>query len=125
MTVLLIGDKPSDKNTDPKVAFMGTKSHATLLKWCHIMNIESPIFKNRVDSDIYEHVLFATISEMPIIALGNAADVFLSKANVKYFKLPHPSGRNHKPNDKKWLLEQLQECKRWARSVAPGEIKCS
>ena len=37
--IYFIGDKPSKKNTDKNVAFVGTRSYKTLLDWIYRMNL--------------------------------------------------------------------------------------
>ena len=37
--IYFIGDKPSKKNIDKNVAFVGTRSYKTLLDWIYRMNL--------------------------------------------------------------------------------------
>ena len=121
MLVLFVGDKPSSKNTDPNMAFLGTKSGETLEKWIRHMNVDWFRTINQVDAEFEDNVLDAVNNLYPVIALGNNAQAALinlmnKNALVKFrsylfYTLPHPSGRNRKLNDKKYVEETLKECK--------------
>lgn len=126
MTTLLIGDKPSAANLDPKIAFVGTNSHTTLLKWCRQMGIERPYFANRVDANVARKVAGAVSMHVPIIALGNEAAKYLDSIGVDYFKLPHPSGRNRLLNDKFELELLLESCRDYVQtfSTENEEAQC-
>lgn len=126
-TITFVGDKPSKKNKSDNVPFVGTQSYKRLLTWIWHMNIDitrvklmnrsrpTPIFlayqmtgedffKNEVDKSLY-------------VALGNKAANFLNKYSIEHFKLPHPSGRNLKLNDAKWLDNELKKCEDWVNDV--------
>lgn len=120
MTILLVGDKPSKHNISPYIAFVGTKSHKTLLEWCNIMHFKMPEFANRIDLDINARLVKAKLFAIPVVALGNESARFLAKTGIEFFKLPHPSGLNRKLNDKLWLFAKLHECASWANSFSTG-----
>lgn len=122
MTVLFVGDRPSPHNKSPDIAFVGTKSHATLLDWCAIIGAQMPQFANRVDKDLNAKLVKAKLYAIPVVALGNEAEKFLSKTDVQFFKLPHPSGLNRKLNDRQWLINKLNECGAWAKSFSTGGL---
>jgi len=114
--LLLVGDKPSSKNTDSAIAFIGTASHTRLQKWLAvILDNEAKIqLINRVDPRFDQHLIYATLNSFQIIALGEEASKALIAYGVtNFFKLPHPSGRNRKLNDKQYEMKILQECKTW------------
>jgi uracil-DNA glycosylase len=47
-----------------------------------------------------------------VIALGEAAKKYLLKAGInEFFVLPHPSGRNHLLNNKKFVKQTLEQCR--------------
>ena len=46
-----------------------------------------------------------------IIALGNSASVALKMLKLEHYKLPHPSSKNRKLNNKDELQNELKECK--------------
>ena len=124
--IVFVGDKPSAKNIDPNVPFVGTQSYKRLLDWIFRMNIDiSDVIMINKDT-LYG---YGTI-DFKFIALGNEAEKALKnhsreywdvttnkpqplKAN--YFKLPHPSGLNRKINDKNYLDNILKECSEWLK----------
>lgn len=122
--IIFVGDQPSSKNIDARIPFVGTVSYKRLLEWCYKMDIDvtDVIIVNRngirpygtsfvefcgncVSVD-YQH-------EDKVIALGEKAAEALSKVPVSYFTLPHPSGRNRKLNDKRYVNKVLKQCKEW------------
>jgi len=116
LKILLVGDKPSSKNKDPNVAFVGTKSFTTIQQWLKAMGLENSkiVMINRVDPRFHILVIQATLDHYKIIALGTEAKKALEHLGVaNFFCLPHPSGRNRKLNNKKFVAELLQQCKRW------------
>jgi uracil-DNA glycosylase len=122
--IFLIGDRPSKKNVDPKVPFVGTNSYKTLLQWIARLDIDITevalankqhvayyVFNNSrpgVDTPAIKIEIFP---EDKVIALGNEASKYLNSLNIEHFKLPHPSGRNLRLNDKKYVDKVLKECK--------------
>ena len=104
--IAFVGDTPSAKNVDPNVPFVGTQSYKRLLEWIWMMDV-----------DISEVSLFNRGDLIPfrdttkVVALGNNASEWLGR--VPHFKLPHPSGRNRKLNDEKYVRKVLQQCKKW------------
>lgn len=117
MKVLFVGDKPSSKNTDPSVAFVGTRSKLKLEYWAMKLNISPNGYYtiNRIDFDFPIRVINAIYLGDPIIALGNNASKALDK--IPHFKLPHPSPRNRQLNDPKFIEEKLKACKKWLDGV--------
>ena len=109
--IYFIGDKPSKKNIDKNVAFVGTRSYKTLLDWIYRMNLNI----NKIC--LFNHKGFINtrlkhINEHDaIVALGNVASEALSKENVPHIKIPHPSGLNRVLNDKKMVDKFLKHCK--------------
>ena len=125
--IIFVGDKPSSKNTDPSIPFVGTQSYKRLLDWIWRMDI------NITNVGIFNKDNLSTLSTSDhiFIALGNKAEEALKKHHtyrwdaennkeVKfeaiYFKLPHPSPRNFKLNDKKYESDCLKKCKEWLKS---------
>lgn len=69
-----------------------------------------PNSKEEVEADI--EILNDT--PMPkIIALGEMASWGLTKSKLQFHKMPHPSGLNHKLNDKAYVAKVLEDCKKW------------
>lgn len=119
LKILLVGDKPSRKNKDPNVAFVGTKSLTTIQKWLKTMGIDGAhvVMVNRVDPSFNNLVIQATLGRYKIIALGEEAKKALMHLGVAdFFCLPHPSGRNRKLNNKKYVADLLEQCKTWVVS---------
>jgi uracil-DNA glycosylase len=123
--IVFLGDKPSSKNKNANVPFVGTKSYKTLLSWFYELDVDV----NETVLCNVEHLItysagFKAI-QLPnyfldlkkdhdvIIALGNEAEKKSKEMGYKYFKLPHPSPKNRKLNDKKSLQNVLLECKLW------------
>lgn len=116
--IIFVGDKPSKKNIDPDVAFVGTVSYRRLLEWIYLMNlsINDVNICNKDDStwEFWERIS-ATCTNINFVALGRNAANFLHKKGVEHFTLPHPSGLNRSINDKSHLNRQLELCKQWIR----------
>lgn len=123
--IVFVGDKPSDKNIDPNIPFVGTQSYKTLLNWIWEMDID--ISQVRLCNKDFINGTY----EDWFIALGNEAEKAL-KAKKFYvwnhikeaeeiiepqiFKLPHPSGLNRKLNDKDYVTKILSDCKYWLKN---------
>lgn len=109
--VLFVGDKPSKHNTDPDVAFEGTRSMTTLLTWIEFLGLSLGEYRiiNR------NHPSFETtvslFNDCAIIALGEEASKALNAIEEPHFKLPHPSGLNRKLNDHYYVQSILRECR--------------
>lgn len=120
--IIFVGDKPSKKNTNPDIPFVGTKSYKTLLEWIYLMDIDiSQVQLENSDKDSFcGYLKLCQIvgndclqDDIQLVVLGNNAEKIVKKFNHPYFKLPHPSGLNTKLNDKKWLSNELKRCKEW------------
>lgn len=110
--IVFVGDKPSKKNVDPDIAFVGTQSYKRLLLWIWEMNLSV--------NDI--HV--CNKDKMPIdanykyIALGKNAAKKLDSLKLDFFRLPHPSGLNRQVNDTGYIRTRLRSCKEWINGVS-------
>lgn len=127
--IIFVGDKPSKKNINPEIPFVGTKSYKRLLEWIGKLDIDisETLIVNRSGVEPYSfstpedlHILFRGYSSQTdycpgdkIIALGREAAKLLESNHIPYFEMPHPSGLNRKLNDKKWLKAELNRCKEW------------
>lgn len=121
MKCLFVGDTPSPKSKRPWDAFEpATKSGKTIREWAPLMGVDLFICINRTDSLFQFTVESAQIMKFPIISFGEKAHKALSKLKVPHFEMPHPSGRNRKINDKKFLTERLQECKMYVERCKRG-----
>jgi uracil-DNA glycosylase len=128
MKVLLVGQNPSRYNTDPDIPFIGTKSIDILCKWLYYLELHpteyniincSNQYDIKFDKGTIEYLAkeidptTILVSYDKIIALGNISAKVLTAAGLPYFKLPHPSGRNRKLNDKKWLEKELENAREY------------
>lgn len=55
----------------------------------------------------------AAIGYKKVIALGGFASDSLKKAQIKHFKMPHPSPRNRLLNDRNYEMEQIKKCAKY------------
>lgn len=114
--VIFVGDKPSSRNLNPKIAFVGTPSHKTLKSW--IENIQKGLLFTMqyelINSDTKECIKnlkkLKKEKNSIFIALGNNVCPRLDKIKIKYFKLPHPSPKNFKLNDEEYVRQILNSC---------------
>ena len=113
--IIFVGDKPSKKNFDPDVAFVGTRSYVTLIDWINLMGLRNPVYTINSDTPAKQQsIAYARLTrEFKFVALGNNASKVLSKLKIPHFKLPHPSGLNRKCNDKEYLSRQLEKCRQY------------
>lgn len=110
MKVIFVGDKPSSKNLDPNVPFIGTPSYKTLLQWIEFLEVKDYELVNSFSDEDKDYIQ-EKLSDHIFIALGNNAAKVLEDEVLVYFKLPHPSPKNRKLNNKNYLNEILTKCK--------------
>jgi hypothetical protein len=113
--VIFVGDTSSPKNLDKNVAFLGTKSYEVLKEWIAILQIEEYAL---VNSDHFSFNMFVAGhgNGQVFICLGNIAKKALKDWGYHeddFFSLPHPSPKNRKLNDKKFIKQELEKCKKW------------
>ena len=83
------------------------------------MNVDDFDFINCIDSvgdykklNINKtNIINSTQNRKKIIALGNFSSETLTKLGIDHFKMPHPSPRNRKLNDKEFEKKMINECK--------------
>jgi uracil-DNA glycosylase len=115
--VIFVGDKPSSKNTDQNVPFIGTKSCIRLNQWVkELTNSDYYIVNSNTQSDITLIQIWSHWPNVKFVSLGNNAEKVLKRLDIESFKLPHPSPRNRKLNDKFYEKKILKECKQWLLS---------
>jgi hypothetical protein len=91
--VVFVGDKPSSKNFDPNVAFIGTQSYVNLCKWIAKLDINEFMLTNSyTNDDQIEICRYYNVGFRNFIALGNIASRRLDDLGIEHFRLPHPSG---------------------------------
>ncbi len=116
--VIIVGLNPAEAN--PK----GSKKAQTikrLEKWTAELGVQYHSFINCIDDAGDYNQLKANFKQLKestqgydkIIALGNYASLCLKKINIKHFKMPHPSPRNRKLNDKNFELNIIEECRKY------------
>lgn len=109
--VIFVGDEHNKKNFQNDVAFIGSKSYLKILSWIYQLDLMThQVFLYNRD-EVYDGMQ----TNSRIIALGNNAAAECERQKFKYFKLPHPSGRNRKLNDKAYEKTILKECYKWIR----------
>ena len=114
MTVVFVGDEPSWLNLNPDVAFEGSRSMPTLKKWIDQLRIVKYHLTNSHSQELLSVVAYNYFKrDIVVVALGNKASERLTKWNVKHFKLPHPSPKNRKLNDEKYIDFELEKCKHY------------
>lgn len=129
--VLFVGSNPSNASFCD-IAFHGTtRSSKILTGWCkdiqgikvHLNVLNKKTEKNRplkkseiklnlerLDNDI------KALAPSYIVALGKTAATALSMLEVKYFEMPHPSGRNRLLNDPEYVARKVKELKEYCSS---------
>lgn len=125
-SIILVGDKPSKKNVDPKTAFVGTKSYNNLLEWISEfdISINNTYIANKEHITKLGEFIYVDVPEVSlgiepgdkVIALGRESEKYLKELGLDPYYLPHPSPKNRVLNDKKKLKELLKECKNWIHS---------
>lgn len=100
-TVVIVGDRPSDKNTDPNIAFVGTQSYERLMRILQSAEIVGFTLINAFDVDGNP---LPIPDALKYVALGNNASDRLTELGRYHLKLPHPSGRN-----RYWNTEGAEE----------------
>lgn len=109
--ILFVGDRPSPKMKSGAKPFEGAACEKRLKEWIKTLGVSEYRIKNSTDVGIYMSALITHNTGYPVICLGNNASNRLN--SVPHFKLPHPSYRNRKLNDKNYEKQVLQECKDW------------
>jgi len=116
--VIFVGDKPSSKNKNPDVPFVGTPSYVNLMQWVAQLDIHWKKFDIINRNDLLQkgkrwpkakYILLGEEAYTEYLKLQN-------RLNLNGYKLPHPSPLNRKLNDKKLIKKELNQCKQWLES---------
>ena len=107
--VLIVGDEPVSKCGTP---FKDAKCWPRLESWIKQLSISDYLLCNRTDEDFSD---VARFHFGPIIALGTQASLALTKLEIPFYKLPHPSGLNRLLNDKQFVDNKLKDCKHYIK----------
>lgn len=113
MKVVFVGDEPSKHNTLETIPFVGTKSLKIIMEWIRVIK---PDYYICLNSDTWFNrfqILMLQKTGFKILALGNKASERLKCDGVLHFKLPHPSGKNRKLNDRFYVARELQRAIWW------------
>jgi len=117
MSIIFVGMNPS------KVPISRSKGSAykRFHSWLDELELEHVSFTNlSFDPEwdfkfkTFDHTLLCTSLEnyVKIIAWGSMVSSYLNRLGFKeHFVLPHPSPRNRKLNDHKYIRNKLRECK--------------
>jgi len=113
--ILVVGINPANKSK--------SQTLKKLNRWMDTLNVDHYSFMNCIPtkgSYSFDQVDYSLIQQYlmgneyyKVIALGGFSSSVLSKIKVKHFKLPHPSPRNRKLNDKSFEIKILEECKKY------------
>ena len=117
--VVIVGLNPG--NTPLNKLKNGSPKLNRLARWCDELGIRYYSFLNCIDNAgdytqlkaNYEQLKEATKEYDKVIALGNYASVCLKKIKVEHHKMPHPSPRNRKFNDKTFEPQVVEECRKY------------
>lgn len=119
MDIIFVGDRPSAKNIDPQVPFIGTQSGKRLRKWIAMISTELAVFDiepkfhftNSHNKEELEK-LKTICQDSPgylIVTLGNnATKAVTTKLGLRVWKLGHPSPRNRKWNSHEYEVAQIK-----------------
>lgn len=117
--IIFVGDKPSLGMKPGAAPFEGAKCEQRLNFWIHsvlpLFELDSYEIINQCD---YKPFFPDDFLFHKIVALGQVASNALTRSGIPHFKLPHPSGRNRQLNDKAFISQKLEECKKWISSQA-------
>lgn len=110
-----MGDKPSEKNIDPDIAFVGANSFNRLVEWINYLKPDYYICLNSENANDIFKIARLVEDGFKVIALGNNSAKRLEHYGYTFFKLPHPSGLNRQINDRKAIEHALDSCLVWLR----------
>lgn len=89
--VVLVGDRPSSKNLDKSIAFVGTQSYKRLLRILQLAGLETFVLCNAyTEAGEPDHIPKGS----KYVALGKNAAKRLKELSISCLELPHPSGKN-------------------------------
>lgn len=116
LKVLFIGDKPSSKNVNQDVPFVGTSSYKRLLKW--IGELDLDIQNVRLENKQGDYLIIQKNMFDAIVFLGKASEMPVHRGNPevnipKLFTVDHPSPRNRNFNNPTYEKRMLKKLKEW------------
>jgi hypothetical protein len=106
--VVFVGEEPSKLNVDPNIPFVGARCFKTLVSWIKELQPDYYVCLNCSKlEDIDKLLKLYCKGEFSVIALGNKASKTISKYGIEHHKMPHPSGKNFKLNNKQYVALEL------------------
>lgn len=116
MLTIFVGDEPSKLNTNQAKAFVGAECNKRLDEWISYLGLNEKQTlkinsKDTVDLGLIKYA--ASDKNNNVVALGNLAAKRLKMADIRFYRIDHPSGLNSKVNDKAYEKKMLDECKEW------------
>lgn len=122
-TILFVGSNPSNTSTCDMAFHGSTRSSQILSVWCkdvtgikmhiNVANKKTENNRSLKGNEIRANLErlsedLKTISAAKVIALGKTAAKALTLLGVDFYEMPHPSGRNRKLNDPKYVEEKIK-----------------
>lgn len=122
--VLFVGSNPSNASVTHAAFHSNTRSSKILTEWTaningrilmyiNVLNKKTennrPLKKSEIKANLEElSKTISAISPEYVVALGKTAAMALTLLRQDYYEMPHPSGRNRKLNDKKYVEEKIK-----------------
>jgi len=111
--VLVVGINPANKSGSPTLKKLNAWMDNLGVKFYSFMNCigdKGNYLSKQVDYSLIEQYSMG-IKYYKILALGGFPSKVLNDLKIDHFKLPHPSPRNRKLNDRRFEQTILEECK--------------
>lgn len=112
--VVFCGDEPSKTNVSTDIAFVGATCFPRLVQWINHINPDYYICLNTDTVSQLSDIRKLQKNGFKVIALGMKASIRLLE--IPHFFMHHPSGLNRKNNDKKIVVEMLNNALVYIRS---------
>jgi uracil-DNA glycosylase len=123
MTILFVGSNPSQRSVCSEAFHGSTRSSQILMSWCkdiECKKVFTNVVKQKTENNrpltqaeinqsldsLMADILIAQCDK--IVALGKTATKALTLLGVDFYEMPHPSGRNRKLNDPKYVEEKVK-----------------
>lgn len=111
--ILVVGINPANKSASPTLKKLNVwmeKLGIRFYSFINCINHKGNYLSKQVEYSLIEQYLMG-IEYYKILALGGFPSTVLKKLKIDHFKLPHPSPRNRKLNDRSFEKLILEECK--------------
>lgn len=136
--ILFVGSNPSRASTTEAAFHGSTKSSKILTAWTenvrgikmHVNVLNKKTENNRplktseiqLNLDLLKSNIEG-ISPDHVVALGKTASKALTLLGIKHYEMPHPSGKNRKLNDKKFVAEKIKGLLEYVSQEANSDTK--